>query len=309
MEGELRYLMGRLSDIETQVGPPPSRRDTGRKKNRSGDSFMEIKSEVVNGVKRIHGMHKELQELKETGAEEKETIKVSTRMYKELRQCRVDVDEMAKIQEKERGKRNSKFDESELATRDELLDSLRMQVMEASHVVRARGGKVELDEEEARMDVPTLDEFVSKGGDEEGAGGDEEEDFATGATAGAGAGAGEDGEVVHEALTQRQEQVLALWNRSKEEEDTQLADIENVLTDIGELAEGVNEEAIKQNMMLDGLNEKVEGVRDKLGRAQEDLTEQIKQVRGSDKVCMDMICCIMLLGVATVIYNLLKSRL
>lgn len=307
MEAELRYLMGRLSDIETQVGPAPSKRGQSRKKGRTGDSFMEIKSEVVNGVKRIHEMHKELQEMKETAAEEKETIKVSTKMYKELRQCRADVDEMAKIQEKERGKRNSKFDESELATRDELLDSLRMQVMEASHVVRARGGDVEVDAEEAGIDVPTLDEFVAKGADEEGGGGDEEEeDFA--AVAGAGAGAGEDGEVVHEALTQRQEQVLALWDRSKEEEDTQLADIENVLTDIGELAEGVNEEATKQNMMLDGLNEKVEGVRDKLGKAQEDLTEQIKQVRGSDKVCMDLICCIMLLGVATVIYNLLKSR-
>ena len=109
-------------------------------------------------------------------------------------------------------------------------------------------------------------------------------------------------------MSAMERQGLAQIEENKVEEEKMLDIISDLGSDLKEIALGLNEEANKQNYMLDNVGDKMAKVSDKM----ETTAKSMKKTRNDanrpgDKFCMDIICLILLLGVLTVIYNMVKK--
>lgn len=59
-----------------------------------------------------------------------------------------------------------------------------------------------------------------------------------------------------------------------------------------------------QNKMLDVLEEKVNDVHDKVSNINVKLKETLDKARASDKICMDIFCVMILVGMIIVLYKI-----
>lgn len=71
-----------------------------------------------------------------------------------------------------------------------------------------------------------------------------------------------------------------------------------------ELALQANEEVKIQNKMLDTLEEKVLFAGDHVLNINERMKVTLEQARKSDKICMDIVCVMILVGMIIVLYKL-----
>ena len=75
--------------------------------------------------------------------------------------------------------------------------------------------------------------------------------------------------------------------------------------EMGEVAEGIALEVQRQNAMVEDVHEAIEGAHDHVESVNDKMKKTLKAVgRPADKLCMDIICLCILLGLAGVIYNL-----
>eukprot|EP01034_Spumella_vulgaris_P030535 gene30535-37772_t len=85
--------------------------------------------------------------------------------------------------------------------------------------------------------------------------------------------------------------------------DLEIDEIGRGVDELRELALSANEEVKLQNVMLDGLQGKMDLVQDKVLNVNERLKNTLEEVRKSDKICMDIVCVIILVGMIIVVYK------
>lgn len=103
-------------------------------------------------------------------------------------------------------------------------------------------------------------------------------------------------------------QVQQLQARDKELDVRYLDQIEKGVEDLRDIALRANEGVKTTNVMLENLEQKIIDVQDHLDRVNRKMKTTLKQVgRRSDKLCVDIICIVILLGLVGVIYNLVKN--
>ena len=70
-----------------------------------------------------------------------------------------------------------------------------------------------------------------------------------------------------------------------------------------------NEEVKKQNAMLEDLQSRMDTVQDHITNVNSKMKETLAEVgRGSDKLCVDVMCLLFLIGMIIVLYQLLTSK-
>lgn len=87
-------------------------------------------------------------------------------------------------------------------------------------------------------------------------------------------------------------------------QDEEIDEIGKGVDVLRELALAANEEVKIQNKMLDVLEEKVNDVHEHVTSINVQLKETLDKARASDKICMDIFCVMILVGMIIVLYKL-----
>lgn len=87
--------------------------------------------------------------------------------------------------------------------------------------------------------------------------------------------------------------------------DRQLDEIGEGIQDLAEIAALQGEEVKRQSAMLDNVNAKMDKVNERMLSVNAKMKETLEQVgRSGDKLCVDIMCIVLAIGFAAVIYNL-----
>jgi t-SNARE complex subunit (syntaxin) len=105
----------------------------------------------------------------------------------------------------------------------------------------------------------------------------------------------------------QQQQVMQLEDRDKEF-DLQLDEIGEGIQDLAEIAQQQGEEVGRQNMMLDTVHGKMDKVNERVSKVNERMKETLEEVgRAGDKIMVDIMCIVLAIGFAAVLYNFAKN--
>jgi hypothetical protein len=107
-----------------------------------------------------------------------------------------------------------------------------------------------------------------------------------------------------EDLTASQKQSLLTIEERTEAFDHAIEDIGAGVEDLLNLAEAQNEEVKKQNLMLENMSEKVDGVAKTMTFINKRMKHTLKKVgRAGDKLCVDIFCVVLAVGLFSIIWH------
>jgi syntaxin of plants SYP7 len=109
-------------------------------------------------------------------------------------------------------------------------------------------------------------------------------------------------------LTHQQHQMLQTIQSRDEDFDMQLDQIGEGIQDLAEIAQMQNEEVKRQNQMLDNVGTKIDAAHDHIENVNAKMKETLQQVRSADKVCVDIMCIVLMVGLAAVLYQIIKKN-
>jgi hypothetical protein len=118
-------------------------------------------------------------------------------------------------------------------------------------------------------------------------------------------GGGGSGEV---ELTHHQSLQMQQIESRDQDFDKQLEEIGEGLQDLAEIAQLQNEEVRRQNLMLDNVGNKLDGAQEHLTNINAKIKDTLDSVRGADKICVDIMCIVMMVGLGAVLYQLIKKN-
>lgn len=301
---ELTDLLTKLYSIQEDIGAKPKTSDEdkrnkaaniavmgqGKKAEKKGSKFLELKSTIVDRLKTIHRL------LKDTKAKEaagyggdnaKEIIKMQAEVREQIRQASDEWSEMEAIYKKEARKKKSKFTLEELEVQSELIRRLYVEIEKVKeaqmrgYAKNSAGGPV---------GIPTKSLYM----DSTSGGGSNKPSWA-----GTGGGV---------AITDGQKnQILQLEERDADF-DRQLDEIGEGIQDLAEIAELQGEEVKRQSAMLSQVNNKMDKVNERMVGVNTKMKETLEEMgRSGDKLCVDIMCIVLMIGFGAVIYNFAKG--
>lgn len=109
-------------------------------------------------------------------------------------------------------------------------------------------------------------------------------------------------------MTSGQKQQMLQLEERDADFDRQLDEIGEGIQDLAEIAELQGEEVKKQSAMLDQVNNKMDKVTERMEGVNTRMKETLEEVgRASDKLCVDIMCIVLMVGFGAVLYNFIKS--
>ena len=141
---ELTELLTKLYGIQEDIGAKPKTTEEdkrqkalnvsmgqGKKAEKKGSKFLELKSTILDRLKDIHRLLKETKELEGAGYggdNAKEIIKMQAQVREQIRQSTDEWRELEAIYKKEARKKKSKFSAEELEVQSELVKRLYVEI-------------------------------------------------------------------------------------------------------------------------------------------------------------------------------------
>ena len=105
-------------------------------------------------------------------------------------------------------------------------------------------------------------------------------------------------------MTSAQQQQLMQIEERDAEFDLQLDEIGEGIQDLAEIAQRQGEEVARQNVMLDNAHRKIDKVNERVTKVNGRMKETLEEVgRAGDKIMVDILCIVLAIGFAAVIYN------
>ena len=108
-------------------------------------------------------------------------------------------------------------------------------------------------------------------------------------------------------MTDQDRQALQMIREKDHEIDSEIMNIGEGVDALHELARVANEELKMQNKMLDTLEKKIDNVHEHVTTINEKLKKTLEDARKSDKICIDIVCIILLIGMIIVLVKLTKT--
>lgn len=288
MDREIDILMKKLMVILLAVGGADKDLENGKKKGKQ-DKFLILKQGVMAKLSETcELMEKVAGPGISSSADPKAVIKRNQDVRTNLRALETDWTDMDAIFQAEKNKSRSKMSKDEMAARKQLLVDLKREIAELKAIhqqatVGASAGPA--------MGAGTYASAinVSNMGPENKKGPSTENRPSAGLSA------------------EQHSRIQQIRQRSKEMENTYLTKIEEHVDRLGDLARGMGEELVLQDRMLDDLGNRIDSANTNLTNVNLKMKTILKQVRAGDKFCMDMMCVLMLLGMAAVLYAVIKQ--
>jgi len=282
-----------LYRIQEVVGTGANEIDQDKKLQQAfgGDQFMEIKHKMMKKIEAASENVKQFNQMDASASAPEVKIKKDQELRETFKTLTAEWKELDRVYQKEASKHKSKFGEQELLNRCEMKDNLK------EHI---DGLKEEF-----------LSQYSGSGG---GGGGSKlptfaafKSDMAKKASAGGGAGpksvALEQEEMTSEHTARLQE--LEMRNLR---EDRILEQIDSGVDRLGVMANAMGEEVETQAGMLAALETDIEKVQVHVDTVNSKLAEVLKEVRASDRFCMDVFCVLLLLGMAGIFLKIHRGN-
>ena len=110
------------------------------------------------------------------------------------------------------------------------------------------------------------------------------------------------------AMTDGQRQKLQMIQDRDAEFDQQIDEIGEGIQDLAEIAQMQSEEVQRQNVMLEQVSNRIDNVNEHVQNVNAKMKDKLNEVgRSSDKLCVDIMCILVAVGIAAVFYNMLKA--
>jgi len=321
---ELLELLTKLYDIQETIGAKPkssledkrnraenpATMGRGKKAKKTGGKFVELKSNIVYRLKTIHVLLEEEHARTRTGVSvvngnnPKEIIARQAQMREEIRQAGDEWQELDNIYKNEARKRKSKFSKEELDVQQTLVQRLYAElekVKELSSKNYTRGGAGPTREDLAlNLNTQALN-VIDLAGNDAGSTwtGNTNTEFGGNGLGGGGAGV---------ELTHQQHLQLQQIDDRDQDFDKHLDEIGEGIQDLAEIAHMQNEEVRRQNIMLDNVGNKIDNAHDHINNINSKMKETLNEVRGADKICVDIMCIVLMVGLGAVLYQLIKNN-
>lgn len=150
-DDDLTGLLAKLYTIQEDIGAKPKTTDaekiakaanvakmgSGKKAEKKGSQFLELKSSIVDRLRKAHQLLKDSKELEGSGYggdNAKEIIKMQAEVRENVRQATDEWRKLEKIYKKEARKKKSKFTPEELEVQSELVKRLYAKIEEVKEV-------------------------------------------------------------------------------------------------------------------------------------------------------------------------------
>lgn len=291
-QDELKSLLGKLHVMKDQMGVTVKDRS-----KKGGDNFMDIKIKFIDNYKKIKALTDERNQLTKSGTNPNRVVILNQSIRETLKTIADDFKEMKRLFQNEIHKRKTKFSDEDLSLRREILEDLGLKLEELK-AMTSTGGRGAAGFIPSSKFTTSFNTFTVDGDDD---------DSPFGGPTGA-ASTSMSRPIKETELSAVERQGLAQIERNKQEEEKMLDIIGDLGSDLKEIALGLNEEVTKQGYIIDNVGKKMDDVNDKLEQTNKNLKKIRKEAtRPADKFCMDITCLILLLGVLTVIYNMVKK--
>ena len=294
MDGDLEGLLTKLKAIQVQVGggkPTAQSREAEARGGRGVDRFLDLKEAMMESLKDIRRMAAEGAE--NPTANPKEQIALDARIKRSLRGLTEDWHDLDGLVQAELRKRKSKFDADELATREELVLRLLREIDDVKAAHRAGYG------DRSRGSAPVDRGLVSK---------EDCELFRPAEPVAGGQTGGAARPREQEAITEEQQQQLQAIKERDRGFDDQIGEIGRGIETLADIANAQNEEVKKQSVMLEDLAARMDNVHDHVTNVNMKMKTTLDEVgRSSDKLCVDVMCLLFLIGMIVVMYQLMVA--
>jgi SYP7 family syntaxin len=247
-----------------------------------GDPFMELKYKMMKKIEVASESVKQFNQMDASASapeikirkdqELRETFKVLTNEWKEL----------DRIYQKEASKHKSKLGEQELLNRCEIKDNLKDHIdgLKEEFLSQYSGGS-----SGGGSKLPTFDAFKA--------------DMAKKANASGGAGP-KSVVIEQEEMTSTHKARLQELEMRDLRENEIIDQIDQGVDRLGVMANAMGEEVETQAVMLSNLESDIQKVQEHVESVNDKLKETLKEVRASDRFCMDVFCVLLLLGMCGV---------
>lgn len=99
------------------------------------------------------------------------------------------------------------------------------------------------------------------------------------------------------------------WKRREELQNEALRNIGKGVKDLKQDAKEIGKEIANVGKEISKTSKDADKTEARLEKANESLKDMLEKIRGSDKICVDIVLICVLLGLAAVLYNLIKSKI
>eukprot|EP00934_Nitzschia_sp_Nitz4_P007867 Nitzschia sp. Nitz4//scaffold3_size479765//216112//217118//NITZ4_000091-RA/size479765-augustus-gene-1.567-mRNA-1//1//CDS//3329550731//7857//frame0 len=299
-DDELTDLLTKLYTIQEDIGAKPKTSEdekrvkaenvatmgSGKKAEKKGSRFLELKSSILDRLKDIHRMMKQTKELEGAGYggdNAKEIIKMQSDIREQIRVSTDEWRELEGIYKKEARKKKSKFSPEELEVQSELVKRLYVEIEKVKDAQMKGYAKSRAPDAAAALNTKAM-AFDPSGG-------------RSGGPSWGGTGGGV-------ALTgDQQAQMMQLEERDADF-DLQLDEIGEGIQDLAEIAQQQGEEVALQSQMLDRVDKKIDKNLERMSKVNTRMKDTLEEVgRASDKIMVDIMCIVLAIGFGAVIYN------
>lgn len=294
IDNELNALLSRLNKVQKEIGGGKQKdKNLGHGGNGKVDHFIDLSERMHERLATIKEAVEVIRKLEKVpGANPTELITNQSKVRTEVNIISDEWKELDTVYRLESKKKRSRYTKEELAARQNIVVALQRSIQDIKD--SQRSGFVKGIETKRMVTMEESDMFKKR-------------DIETGSQQ-PGAPPTVQPTGIHGTrnnnMTDQQRGQLMLIRERDREFDQQIDEIGQGLDILRELAAQANEEVKLQNVMLDTLEEKVNDVHDRMLNINERMKDTIEKVRKSDKICMDIFCLMILVGMVIVLYKL-----
>jgi len=284
-------LMDKLKKIELECDPQAANK---KKPKKATDEFADKKNEIQDELKQIRKDLKERDELMMKSAQSKNSVEAAAKVRSAIIGAREEAEVLSQIQLKQAKKVKKGDAEAIIAHRKEVVDLIFKHIEELERLEKARPQQ----QEETKNSL--------FGGKKSRA--QPTSESATYTTSGPTSGGFKGGSYVPEEgglLPEIDEGLRKLEQKNKIIDD-QLEEIEGGILMLKHLANTMGNQIEQQNVMIDEITTNAEKANARLRETNTRLKNALDKVRKPDRFIIDCILIIILLAIATYIYEQLK---
>jgi hypothetical protein len=234
-------------------------------------------------------------------------------VLREVKAIREGLDELGEIHQKDLRRRVGRPDADEVQARQEGFRQLRAEMealknksqgLPAAGTGTAKSTLKTLTEDDLRAPGELGSGALGGGGGGGGAAG------SGGGRKKGGGGGGWGGAPQREQLTEEHRQKMSLIERERGKQEDRLMEIESRVVEMKEIALSIQDELRYQQDLLDDVDKEIEKSQAKLDKANKSLDKARKIANDrTTQTCTYIICLIILLGLATLLFNIVKKSI
>ena len=290
MDAELEALLGQLSTLQVRVGggsagTTEASRAALARGGVGADPFLDLKEAMLAQLSDVRSKVREHQA--KPAKTPRDQIAREAEVKKALRKLRHDWHDLDTMIQAELRRKKPRYEKDELQMREEVVLRL-MREIDAARTMskQARNEVKDIETGHSRTIVKKEDhELFQK----------------------------RDDDVVkdepREAISDSQQQRMQQLQERDRQFDDQISTIGRGVEELGVLASRQAEEVTKQGIMLEDLNERVENVQEHVATVNSKMKDTLDVVgRSSDKLCVDVMCLLFLIGLCIIAYQLLTKK-